>query len=121
MFDSSDSLGEQATAPGSMMLDKDLAAQLGRRIRVLRTALSLTQQELSERADISISFLSMAERGERLPHVNTLARVADKLGISISRLFQGVMEPVNNRQVLDPLVIYLEKVGATSADVEHLL
>ncbi len=40
-----------------------LGTQLGQRIRELRGALSFTQEELAERAAISVSFLSMIERG----------------------------------------------------------
>jgi len=38
----------------------------------------MTQEELSERARISVSFLSMIERGERAPHLETLALFAER-------------------------------------------
>jgi transcriptional regulator with XRE-family HTH domain len=53
-----------------------LGTRLGQRIRELRGALSLTQEELAGRAGISISFLSMIERAERMPYVETLAVLA---------------------------------------------
>jgi len=51
----------------------------------------MTQETLAERADISVSFLSMIERGERSPHIETLANIAEALEVTISELFaQGV-------------------------------
>ena len=47
----------------------------------------MTQEELSERARISVSFLSMIERGERAPHLETLAAIADALDVRLAELF----------------------------------
>ena len=48
----------------------------------------MTQEDLAEKADISVSFLSMIERGERAAHVLTLQRLAAGLGVEIADLFQ---------------------------------
>ena len=47
----------------------------------------MTQEELSERARISVSFLSMIERGERAPHLETLAAIAEALDVRLADLF----------------------------------
>ena len=47
----------------------------------------MTQEDLSERARISVSFLSMIERGERAPHIETLAQIAQALEVEIADLF----------------------------------
>lgn len=47
----------------------------------------MTQEELSERARISVSFLSMIERGERAPHLETLAAIAEALDVGLADLF----------------------------------
>ena len=68
----------------------DVVRSLGQRIRELRThrrAGRVTQEDLAERADISVSFLSMIERGERAPHIETLARIAEALEVELSELF----------------------------------
>lgn len=69
----------------------DVVRQLGIRIRELRTTRQkgrMTQEDLAEKAEISVSFLSMIERGERAAHVLTLARLADGLGVELAELFQ---------------------------------
>ena len=47
----------------------------------------MTQEDLAERADISVSFLSMIERGERAPHLQTLAHIASALEVELAELF----------------------------------
>src|SRR5713101_3530901 len=83
-----------ATAGGA----STIRPQLGQRIRVLREALSFTQEELAEKAGISVSFVSMIERGERTPHVETLVAISDALGITVSPLFLGLNVPPTSRR-----------------------
>src|SRR5216683_2618005 len=67
--------------------------QLGPRIRALRETLSLNQEQLAERAGITHSYLSMIERGDRTPHVETLVSLAKALGIAVSQLLLDANEP----------------------------
>src|SRR5262245_34102159 len=99
----------------------EVGQQLGQRIRELRRALSYTQEELAEKADISVSFLSMIERAERVPHVETLVVLAKCLGVTLSQIFDGISESRQDANVLLPLTVYLEKVPLSSSDVEALL
>ncbi|MBS2027241.1 MAG: helix-turn-helix transcriptional regulator [Deltaproteobacteria bacterium] len=73
----------------------DVVRQLGQRIRELRTGRRsgpMTQEDLAERADISVSFLSMIERGERAPHLQTLAHIAGALEVELAELFVAARE-----------------------------
>ena len=105
----------------------DIAKALGKRIRQLRQARSpkLTQEDLAERADISVSFLSMIERGERAPHIETLLRVAAALQVSISELFLFEDEAAASPRALDPalkpIAEFVKSRSLTRGDVERLL
>src|SRR5260370_36877600 len=70
----------------------EIGKRLGQRIRELRTqrAERWTQERLAHQARISVSFLSMIERGERVAHVKTLAALADALDVHLSELFAGI-------------------------------
>jgi transcriptional regulator with XRE-family HTH domain len=99
-----------------------LAIQVGQRIVELRKALRYTQEELAERADISVSFLSMIERARRMPRVKTLAVLADAFGIPLSQLLVGVSESrTGSREPVVPLMAYVESLRLDSSDVEALL
>src|SRR3954465_11505487 len=81
---------QNARTPGPR-LPSEIGKRIGHRIRELRTQRPerWTQEDLAERARISVSFLSMIERGERVAHVETLASLAESLGVTLSELFSG--------------------------------
>ena len=59
---------------------------LGKRIRLERVERKLGLQELSARCQVSRSMLSAVERGQKVPTVLVLDRIATGLGTSIARL-----------------------------------
>lgn len=102
----------------------EIAKKIGRRIRELRTqrAERWTQEDLAERAKISVSFLSMIERGERLAHVETLEALARALGVSLAELFVDAQSPdPAEPDVLKPLYDFARRQQLTERDVEKLL
>jgi transcriptional regulator with XRE-family HTH domain len=97
-----------------------LGTRLGLRIGELRETLSLTPAELAEKAGISVSFLSMIERAERLPHLKTLAGLANALGVPLFQLFLDVTRPrASGGQVQDlPLIAYVGTLRLSPSDGE---
>ncbi|MBE1493678.1 transcriptional regulator with XRE-family HTH domain [Amycolatopsis lexingtonensis] len=59
---------------------------LGRRLHELRADRGLPLSALAGTAGVSVSMLSAIERGEKTPTVVVLSRIADGLGLSLSRL-----------------------------------
>lgn len=63
------------------------SVDIGRKIAEFRQANDLTQKELAEKAEISISYLKKIEEGHyKKPHLKALVRLADALGIDLERL-----------------------------------
>jgi transcriptional regulator with XRE-family HTH domain len=60
--------------------------ELGERIRLERLRRRLSLEDLAKRADVSSSMLSSVERGEKVPTILVLDRIATGLGTSIARL-----------------------------------
>ena len=77
-----------AAPPATLDLDADL--ELGPHLRSLRTARGLTLRELAQRAEVTESFLSQAERGVATPSIASVRRIARGLGLSIADLFVEV-------------------------------
>jgi transcriptional regulator with XRE-family HTH domain len=71
-------------------LDPDVDLELGPHLRTLRTARGLTLRELAQRAGVTESFLSQAERGVATPSIASVRRIARGLGLSIADLFAEV-------------------------------
>lgn len=63
-----------------------LSAQIGRRLQQIREADGATMATLAARSGIGRATLSRAERGTRSPSLDTLARVADALGVPVRSL-----------------------------------
>lgn len=64
-----------------------LRFDFGRRLRELRKQAGLSQEELAERAQISVDFVSLIERGINAPSFETLARLSNSLGVPPRDLF----------------------------------
>jgi transcriptional regulator with XRE-family HTH domain len=56
---------------------------MGARLRQLRQARKLTQEQLAERAGLSDKFLGEVERGRGNPTLTTLAALGDALGVRL--------------------------------------
>jgi len=63
--------------------------ELGKRIRTERRRQDLTQEKLAEMADISDSFMGHIERGGRTLSIETLAKLANALSLSIEYIVCG--------------------------------
>ncbi|MGG2462011.1 helix-turn-helix domain-containing protein [Streptomyces sp. RGM 3693] len=63
-------------------------ADTGRRIKELRVSAGLTQHELAG-ADISASYISLVERGKRIPSGRALKILAGRLGVGMADLSGG--------------------------------
>ena len=69
-----------------------LYEDFGKRVRQQRIALQMTQEKLSERAGISLSFLSHIERGTRKASVNTVVKLCNALQVSPNILLQDSLD-----------------------------
>lgn len=64
-----------------------LREKFGQRVRSLRIEGGLTQEQLAERAGISVDFLSLIERGRNSPSFENLDELAGALEVSVAELF----------------------------------
>ena len=70
-----------------MPLETDIKVRFGRRLRELRQARGLSQEELAFRAGLHRTYVSSAERGQRNVALVNLERLAKALGVHIRELF----------------------------------
>ena len=59
---------------------------IGKAIRLCRTQRELNQSQLAERAGISVSYLSLLERGKRDPSFSTVENISTALDVPITIL-----------------------------------
>jgi len=67
-----------------------VAAQVGRNLARCRRRAGKSQQETANLADMHRTHIRLIERGERLPQVDTVIKLAAALEISAAELWQGI-------------------------------
>ena len=64
-----------------------LRKNFGARLREIRQVQDLTQEQLAEKASLSLNFLNLIERGERGPSFDSLERLARALKRPVAEFF----------------------------------
>lgn len=85
----------------------DLIA-LGKRIRSLRIANELTQEQLGERSGINYKYVGEIERAVKTASIDILDKIASGLGVPISELLRFEHESGSKRDVLKEIKALLD-------------
>ncbi len=64
-----------------------MASEVGRRMRELRRLRGLSQEELAERAGLTLEAISRAERGRSEITISSLVQVCEAMGLHLSEFF----------------------------------
>lgn len=64
-----------------------------KKIKELRTSLSLTQEKLAEAVDLSVNYISEIESGKKRPSLKSLEKIASVLNVSVSALMDDAEQP----------------------------
>ena len=95
---------------------------LGQRLRELRKQRGHSQERLGDRSSLSGKFIGEVERGEKSISMDSLYRVANALGVSISELANGLTRQ-RARRSSHPLVEEILGLlqGRRASDVRRAL
>ncbi len=67
-----------------------LLKKFGERVQSLRNQAGISQEKLAELAEMHRTYISGIERGERNVSLINIMRLASALGVSISKLMEGI-------------------------------
>ncbi|HSN92869.1 MAG TPA: helix-turn-helix transcriptional regulator [Anaeromyxobacteraceae bacterium] len=67
----------------------DLLTRFAGNVRRLRAKKRLSQKALADKVGISVSYVSMLERGQRSPPLETVEKMAKALGVPPAALLGG--------------------------------
>ncbi len=67
----------------------DLLTRFAGNVRRLRSKKNLSQKALADKVGISVSYVSMLERGQRSPPLETIEKMAKALGVPPANLLGG--------------------------------
>lgn len=65
---------------------------IGKNIRKYRLMKKLRQEDLAEKAGLSINYIGSIERGEKIPSLETLIVIINALGISADMVLADVVD-----------------------------
>ena len=83
------------------MQEQELREKVGKNIKFFRFRRQLSQADLAEKAQISITSLSDIERGNNFPQAKTLCNLAQALDVEVWSLFRGEDTSVEQNTVLE--------------------
>ena len=85
---------------------------IGKNIRKYRLMRKLRQEDLAEKADLSINYVGAIERGEKTPSLESLISIINALGVSADMILADVLD--NGYLVKDSLLA--QKLDQLSAE-----
>lgn len=65
---------------------------IGQNIRKYRNTKKLRQEDLAEKTDLSVTYIGMIERGEKIPSLETFISIVNALGVSADMILADVIE-----------------------------
>lgn len=68
-------------------MTQDILSTLGSKVRELRVAKKMTQQELAEKCELSLPFINLIENNKRNVSLETLLKLLSALEVSLSDFF----------------------------------
>jgi transcriptional regulator with XRE-family HTH domain len=75
------------------MTEHESWRNVGEKIRYLRKSNGLTLKQLALGCDLSANTISLVERSEVAPNIDTLCKIANALGVSPASLFLEICKP----------------------------
>lgn len=97
----------------------DMIKALGQRIRNYRTAKGLSQENLAELAGCHPTYIGQVERGEKNATVESLAKIASALDLSLSTLFEQLGTKEADAKSI-PSACYELLLSKSKEEQEHL-
>ena len=70
--------------------DKSASQKFGQEIKALRKKRQFTQEDLSEKSDIGVQYISRIENGSANPTLKIVSALAAALEVALSDIFAGL-------------------------------
>jgi transcriptional regulator with XRE-family HTH domain len=67
----------------------EIFKDIGKKIRQIRQKQNLTQEELGEKANLHYSYIGQMERGDKIPSLKTLNKIAKALNVGLDYILEG--------------------------------
>ena len=99
----------------------DIQRIVGNNIKTIRLSKGMTQEQLAERLDRSVNFVSLIELGKSGMSVPTIIDICNILEIDVNCIFKGLIDyemKENDKNIIDNILILSNEDKEV---VEHLI
>ncbi|MFH1096481.1 MAG: helix-turn-helix transcriptional regulator [Candidatus Desantisbacteria bacterium] len=98
---------------------KGLRIKIGNRIRELRKAQGLTQENLGEKAELHNTYIGGIERGERNLSLDSIEKIATGLNIEIKELFtfSPTTIPSQHETIISEIIELIKKGDTKTIEI----
>jgi transcriptional regulator with XRE-family HTH domain len=86
-----------------------LTKRIGSRLFEMRQAAQLSQERLAAAAELSTNYISLIEKGQRLPSLEALSQLARVLGVSLTAFLEEEAPEGTLERELRRLTAYLRR------------
>ena len=90
---------------------------IGKNIRKFRLANKLRQEDLAEKTDLSVNYIGMLERGEKIPSLETFINIVNALGVSADMI---LLDVVNTGYMVKSSLLSEQLESLSQADRERV-
>lgn len=81
--------------------DFEYRKKIGKKVKLARIKLGITQEELAERLSLSTRYISQIERGISFGTASTIINICKTLNISADYLFEDILKPSDSSNLFD--------------------
>ena len=95
-------------------------AALGKRIRESRVKKGYTQQDLADRAEIGVVYISEIERGVKMPSLNIFIKIIDALDVSADYVLRDELSSGKEyicTEITEKLLMLTPRQRKTATDI----
>ena len=95
------------------------AKLFGRRVRAVRKASRITQEEAAEAAHLNSKYLGEIERGEKRPSFDAILALAKALEVSPTAFFQFDHGETDEKTIRRKIEVLLQKCSSEQINAAH--
>ena len=100
---------------------KTSTIKIGKRLQAIRKSNGYTQEQLAEKVEVSVRYISDIEQDRAKPSYEVLIRICNIFEISLDQIFSDYLSVTGNKRLAYPLAGYEKLCEEDKKTIEHLI
>ncbi len=95
--------------------------KIGKRLQAIRKSNGYTQEQLAEKVEVSVRYISDVEQDRAKPSYEVLIRICNIFETSLDQIFSEYLKVTENKSLAYPLAGYEKLSEENKKTIEHLI